>query len=87
MFMYVLIGLCLVLLGVTGLQFTYLFYIDRMYKERRKYLQTLEYRCAQLQRDLERAEERIIEQNEMLQQLNWAAVNDEEAWADIIDER
>lgn len=31
MLMYALIGLSLVLVGIVGLQFTYLFWIDRVY--------------------------------------------------------
>ena len=54
MLMYVLIGLCLVLVGVTGLQFFYLVYVDRMHGERRKYLKALEKKYSGPAQRLER---------------------------------
>ena len=82
MLMYALIGLCLVLLGIAGLQFTYLFYIERLYKQRRAYLQVLEHKCADLTRRLDDAEQRITEQDELL-----SNIYQEESWADVIEER
>ena len=87
MLMYALIGLCLVLVGVAGLQFSYLFYVDRIYRERKKYLQSLERKCADLTRRLDGAERRIAEQNDLLRVLIPAQGFDDEAWADVIDDR
>ncbi len=84
MLMYALIAISLVLLGVAGLQFTYLFYIDRVYGERRKYLQTLEQKYSKLSAKLEKAERRIAEQNEMLAILEPPSSKDDELWADVI---
>ncbi|CAN5268506.1 hypothetical protein BH20ACI2_BH20ACI2_05080 [soil metagenome] len=84
MLMYALIAISLVLLGVAGLQFTYLFYIDRVYRERRKYLQTLEQKHSRLSAKLEKAERRIAEQNEMFANLEPPSSKDEEVWADVI---
>ena len=56
MLMLVLIGLSLVLTGVAGLQFTYLFHADKMTRERRKHLKALEQKCVQLTRRLEAVE-------------------------------
>ncbi len=84
MLMYALIAISLVLLGVAGLQFTYLFYIDRVYGERRKYLQTLEQKYSRLSAKLEKAERRIAEQNEMLAILEPPSSKDDELWADVI---
>lgn len=84
MFVYVLIGLCLSLAGVAGLQMMYMFYLDRLDRERKKRLHQLEIRCRDLSRRLENAENRIDEQNAMLDVLR---PEDEEAWADVIDER
>ena len=81
--MYALIGLSLVLLGVAGLQFTYMFYIDRVYRERRKYLQALEQKCAGLTEKLNNAELRIAEQDRMLATLG-TQPKDDEVWADVI---
>jgi hypothetical protein len=85
MLMYVLIGLCLVLVGITGLQFTYLAYVDRMNRERRKYLKGLEHKYAELSARLEHAERRVAEQNDQLERLYPGMT--EEAWADVIDDR
>ncbi|HEY2848071.1 MAG TPA: hypothetical protein VGI80_09655 [Pyrinomonadaceae bacterium] len=85
MLMYVLIGLCLVLLGVTGLQFTYLAYVDRMNRERRKYLKVLEDKYSDLSARLADAERHVAEQNDLLEQLSPGIT--EESWADVIEEK
>ena len=85
MLTYVLIGLCLVLLGIAGLQFTYLAYVDRMNNERRKYLKALEAKYADLSSRLADAESRIAEQNELLEELSPGIT--EESWADVIEDR
>jgi len=84
MLIFALIGLCLVLLGVVGLQFTYMFYVERMYNERRKHMSTLEHRSEKLAAQLDDAHRHIAEQSEKLRSLG---VSEEEAWADVIDER
>jgi len=84
MFVFALIGLCFVLLGIVGLQFTYMFYVDRMYNERRKHLQDLEHRSEKLAERLDHAQRQITEQSKMLKSLG---ISEEEAWADVIDER
>lgn len=83
--MCVLIGLCLVLLGVSGLQFSFLAYIDRMNRERRKYLKALEKKYADLSNRLADAERRVSEQNDLLEQLSPGIT--EETWADVIEDR
>lgn len=85
MLMYVLVGLCLVLLGVSGLQFTYLAYVDRMNNERRKYLKALEKKYRELSARLTEAELRVAEQNELLEQLSPGVMED--SWADVIEDR
>jgi hypothetical protein len=86
MLMLVLIGLSLVLAGLAGLQFTYLFYVDRMNRERRKHLKLLEERCAQMARRLEAAEARINQQNELLESV-YPGITKDETWAEIIEDR
>lgn len=81
MLMYALIGISLVLLGIAGLQFTYMFYIDRIYRERKKYLQELQQKCNNLSEKLEKAERRLAEQDAILSVLS---EKDGEAWADVI---
>jgi hypothetical protein len=84
MLMYALIGLSLVLVGIVGLQFTYLFWIDRVYRERRTYLKDLENRYADLNSRLRSAELRVAEQEELLKTLGY---KETETWADVIEER
>lgn len=81
MLMYVLIGLCLVLLGIVGLQFTYLFYIDRMYKQRRAYLLDLERQLSNMKTRLSEAEARLAETDEIF------GLEHDETWAEVIEER
>ena len=84
MLMYALIGLSLVLVGIVGLQFTYLFWIDRVYRERRTYLKDLENRYADLNSRLRSAERQVAEQAELLETLGY---KETETWADVIEER
>lgn len=86
MLYYVLIGLCLALVGVAGLQFMYMFYIDRLDRERKKRLVELEHRCKDLSLRLAEAEFRIAEQNEIIAAPNVYESQGEEAWADVIEE-
>jgi hypothetical protein len=87
MLLYVLIGLSLVLLGIAGLQFTYLFYVDRLYRERKNYTQLLEHKCARLNNRLDAAERKIARQDERLAALRAESGMEDEMWADVIDDR
>ena len=86
MLLYVLIGLCLSLAGVAGLQLMYMFYLDRLDKERKKRLHEVELRCKELSHRLADAEHRIEEQDRMLDSL-YIETDDGEQWADVIDDR
>ncbi len=85
MLLYILICLCLSLAGVAGLQMMYMFYLDRLDKERKKRVHELEVQCRSLARRLREAEDRIEDQTETLRTLGLET--DEEAWADILDDR
>ena len=87
MFMFALIGLSLVLLGIAGLQFSYLFYIERLYRERQKYVQLLEHKNARLSDDLDAAKARIREQSELIASMCPESIVEDEAWADLIEDR
>jgi hypothetical protein len=87
MLVYALIGLCLVLIGIAGLQFSYLFYIDRVYRERRKYLQSLEQKCRRLAVRLDEAEKRAADLAMRLTALRSGSPLEDDAWADVIEER
>jgi len=82
---YVLIGLALALTGVAGLQLMYMFYLDRMDRERKKRVTELERRCRTLTKRLEDAERRISEQDELIASLY--EEGDDGAWADVLDDR
>ena len=85
MLLYILIGLSLVLVGIAGLQFTYMFYLDRLHLERKKHIQGLERKCLQLNERLTRAENRIAEQDVLLEAAGIS--RGEEVWADVIEDR
>ena len=85
MLVYALIGLCLVLVGIAGFQFSYLFVADRFQKERQKHLDKLEHRCAELTAQLDAADQVIAEQAARLETYGFKP--DDEAWADVIEER
>ncbi len=84
MLLYALICLCLALLGVAGLQFLYMFYIERLDRERKKRLHELEVRCRNLTARLEEAEQRIARQQDLINE--FYEESGEEVWADVIDE-
>ena len=86
MLLYFLIGLSLVLLGIAGLQFTYLFYVDRILKERKHYLHTVEQKCQRLTNKLEEAERQIAHQNDLLASMS-PETREDELWAAVIDDR
>ena len=86
MLLYVLICLSLSLSGIAGLQFLYLFYLDRLDKERKKRIHELEAQCKSLSRRLHEAEARIAEQDDVLSSF-YADEESEEAWADVIEDR
>lgn len=82
MLMYALICLTLVLVGVAGLQFTYLFYLDRVYRERQKYLQNLELRHAELKTQFADARRQLQAQDKLI-----SVDSTGEEWAEVIEER
>lgn len=87
MLLYSLIGLSLVLLGVCGLQFMYMFYIERVFNERKNYLRTLEGKNRDLRERLAAAERRVAEQHELLQSTYPDIDKEDEIWADVIWDR
>ncbi len=88
MMLYVLICLSLSLLGVAGLQFFYLIYLERVDRERQKRIRELEHHCQYLAKRLRQTEAQVNEQNEMLEAFYEDSEDEEEeVWADVIDER
>jgi len=86
MLLYILICLSLSLAGIAGLQFTYLFYLDRLDRERKKRLNELEKECRDLSKRLRQAESQIIAHSELLETAYHDEEN-EESWADLIEDR
>jgi hypothetical protein len=86
MLLYVLIGLCLSLAGVAGLQLTYMFYLDRLDRQRKKHVHELQVECRRLGKMLAEAEHELKLKTEMLA-VAYPEFGDEEAWADVIEER
>ncbi len=86
MWFYVLIGLCLSLTGVAALQMTYMFYLDRLDRERKKRLHQLEIECRKLTAQLAEARSEIAMKNNMLAAA-FPEFGDEEVWADVLDDR
>jgi 16S rRNA C1402 (ribose-2'-O) methylase RsmI len=84
---YALIGLSLALAGLAALQFLYLIYLERMGKEYKKRINELENHNKYLTYRLHDAEQEIADQNEILETLYEDAEEEEDAWADVIDER
>ncbi len=80
-----LILLSLVLVGIVGLQFTYMFYLDRMHLERKKHIYELERKCVSLRARLEQAENRLAEQDVLPETAYPGLKKDDEVWADVID--
>lgn len=86
MLTYVLIGLCFALVGVAGLQFMYMIYLDRLDNERKKRLVELERRCKELSARLAEAEDRIGRQNAIIEDFEIDTAQSEDAWADVLEE-
>lgn len=85
--LYALIGLSLALAGLAAMQFLYLIYLDRMGREYKKRINELENQTKYLSGQLQDAEQEITEQNELLEAFYENAEEEEDVWADVIDER
>ena len=87
MLIVALIGLLFVLIGVVGLQFSYMFYLDRLHLDRKKHTNQLERNCLSLSERLKQAEARLEEQDRLLETAYPGIRKDNEIWADVIEER
>ncbi len=87
MMWYVLIGLSLTLAGVAGLQFFYLIYLERIDREQKKRIYELERHSKHLSKRLSQAEQQIAEQDEILESIFDEFEDDDEVWADVIEDR
>jgi 16S rRNA C1402 (ribose-2'-O) methylase RsmI len=89
MLLYGLICLSLSLAGVAGLQFFYMAYLERVDRTRKNRVRELENHCKYLTKRLKDSEAQITEQNDFIEAIyeEFEADEDEEVWADVIDER
>lgn len=87
MMWYVLIGLSLSLAGVAGLQFFYMAYLERLDRDHKKRIRELERHAKYLSAKLHDAEHRINEQNNLLENFFDEFEEDDEVWADVIEDR
>ena len=88
MAIYVLICLTLSLAGVAGLQFFYLAYLEKMDKITKKSLREAERQNYRLKQRLLEADLQIAEQAKLLESVYVNADDEEEEiWADVIDDR
>jgi uncharacterized membrane-anchored protein YhcB (DUF1043 family) len=83
---YVLIGLSLSLAGVAGLQFFYMIYLERIDRDQKKRIYELERHSKHLAARLSQAEKQIAQQNEVLETM-FDEYEEEEVWADVIEDR
>ena len=84
---YVLIGLSLSLAGVAGLQFFYMAYLERLDREHKKRIRELERHTKYLSSKLHDAETRIAEQKILLESFFDEFEDEEDVWADVIEDR
>jgi len=84
---YILIGLSLSLACVAGLQFFYMLYLERISNERKKRIYELERYLEQIAKRLSEAEQQIADQNDILEKMFEENVEEEEIWADVIEDR
>ena len=81
--------LCLSLAGITGLQFFYLAYLDRLDKDQKRRIRELERHCQKLAADLENVEAELEKKVEEQDALDDPVVLDEEddneVWADVLE--
>lgn len=87
MMIYVLICLSLALAGVAGLQFFYMVYLERLNREQKSCIRKLERHTKYLTNRLQDAELQIVEKNAILDSFyEEYEIEEEEVWADVIEE-
>lgn len=87
MLIYFLICLSISLAGTAGLQFFYITYLGRMDNYHRNYIRLLEKRCKHLTTCLNETKAKINEQKKFINSTHEEFEEDEEIWADVIEDR
>lgn len=80
---YVLICISLSFVGIAGLQFLYLAYLERVELEHKKKIRQLERHCKNLSQKLQAAEFQIVKQSKLIEEI----YENEEVWAEVIEDR
>ncbi|NNE65000.1 MAG: hypothetical protein HKN33_00420 [Pyrinomonadaceae bacterium] len=83
---FILICLALSLAGITGLQFFYLAYLDRLDKDQKSRIKELERHCQYLSNQLHIAEAVIAEHAEAKKDGGADEGDGDEVWADVLEE-
>ncbi len=81
---YVLITLCLTFVGIAGMQFLYVFYLENVTREHKKYIKELEHRCMHLNDRLYETELKLKYPESTLE--SEFIEDKDEVWADVIEE-
>lgn len=81
---YVLICISLTFVGIAGMQFLYLAYLERVEWEHKNKIKELERHCKYLKNRLQDTESKLVEQSKMIESFSQ---NEEEVWADVIGEK
>ena len=81
---YVLICISLTFVGIAGMQFLYLAYLERIEIEHKKRIRELEKHCRALTQKLREAEFQIAEQSRLIEDFY---ENEEEVWAEVIEDK
>lgn len=84
MLLYVVISIALILASITGLQFFYLAYLERVKQQQRRHLADLERRCEALARRVHTAEVKLAQYLEM--DAGELLEEEEEVWSEIIED-
>lgn len=84
---YILIGLSLSLASVAGLQFFYMAYLERLNHEHKKRIRELERHTKYISGKLHATEQKIAEQNILLENFFDEFEDEDEVWADVIEDR
>lgn len=87
MLTYVLICISLALVGVAGMQFAYMFWLDRMDGYRKQHVRRLERHCRRLENELAEARTKIHQQELLFVAPESEHEDGDDTWADVIDER
>ncbi len=86
MAIYVLLGLSFSLVGVVGLQFFYLTYVEWLRNEQIKRIKELERRTKYLENKLDQSKQKLDHQSNFINSLQNELINEKDLWAEVIED-